>query len=64
MSTTTESPFDPNNAVVQLCAQGMELEGKGEDEAAAALFLQAWNEPQRILRNLRPLILLPAIKKV
>lgn len=44
MSTTTESPFDPNNAVVQLCAQGMELEGKGEVEAAAALFLQAWNE--------------------
>ena len=22
--------FDPNNKVVKLCAQGMEMEGKGE----------------------------------
>lgn len=36
--------FDPNNNVVQLCAQGMDIEGKGEPEAAGKIFLQAWNE--------------------
>lgn len=36
--------FDPNNNVVQLCAQGMEMEGKGQPEKAAKLFLRAWNE--------------------
>jgi hypothetical protein len=36
--------FDPNNNVVKLCAQGMEMEGKGKPEEASSLFLQAWNE--------------------
>jgi len=36
--------FDPNNNVVKLCAQGMEMEGKGKPEDASRLFLQAWNE--------------------
>jgi rifampin ADP-ribosylating transferase len=36
--------FDPNNNVVKLCAQGMEMEGKGNPEGAGRLFLQAWNE--------------------
>lgn len=36
--------FDPNNNVVKLCAQGMDLEGKGNPEEASRLFLQAWNE--------------------
>lgn len=36
--------FDPNNNVVQLCAQGMDMEGKGKPEAAGKIFLQAWNE--------------------
>lgn len=36
--------FDPNNKIVQLCAQGMEMEGKGEPENAGKLFIQAWNE--------------------
>ena len=35
--------FDPNNAIIKLCMQGMEMEGKG-DENAATLFLQAWKE--------------------
>src|SRR4051812_32087629 len=34
--------MDPNNAVVKLCAQGMEEESKGNAEEAAALFEQAW----------------------
>jgi tetratricopeptide (TPR) repeat protein len=34
--------FDPDNSIVKLCAQGMELEGKGETEEAHKLFLQAW----------------------
>src|SRR5687767_10695954 len=36
--------FNPNNSVVKLCLQGMELEGKGKSEEASAQFLQAWNE--------------------
>jgi rifampin ADP-ribosylating transferase len=36
--------FDPDNIVVKLCAQGMDMEGKGKPEEASKLFLQAWNE--------------------
>jgi rifampin ADP-ribosylating transferase len=36
--------FNPNNSVVKLCLQGMELEGQGEPEEAGRIFLQAWNE--------------------
>jgi len=36
--------FDPNNPVVKLCTQGMDLEGIGQIEEAGKLFLQAWNE--------------------
>jgi tetratricopeptide (TPR) repeat protein len=36
--------FDPNNKVIQLCVQGMDMEEKGKPEEASRLFLQAWNE--------------------
>ena len=36
--------FDPNNPVVKLCAQGMDLEGEGKPEEAYQLFRKAWNE--------------------
>ncbi|MDN3657440.1 tetratricopeptide repeat protein [Ferruginibacter paludis] len=36
--------FDPDNSIVKLCAQGMELEGNGETEEAHKLFLLAWQE--------------------
>ena len=36
--------FDADNNVVKLCAQGMDMEGKGKPEEASKLFLQAWNE--------------------
>lgn len=36
--------FDPGNNVVKLCAEGMDMEAKGESEHANRLFLQAWNE--------------------
>jgi len=36
--------FDPNNNVVKLCVQGMDMEGKGKPEEASRLFLLAWNE--------------------
>jgi rifampin ADP-ribosylating transferase len=36
--------FSPNNRVVKLCLQAMELEGKGKPEEAGRIFLQAWNE--------------------
>ncbi len=35
--------FNPNNNVVKLCIQGMDLERKGKPEEASRLFLQAWN---------------------
>jgi hypothetical protein len=34
--------FSPNNKIVKLCLQGMEMEGKGELDEARRLFLQAW----------------------
>ncbi|MCD6066155.1 MAG: rRNA adenine methyltransferase [Bacteroidetes bacterium] len=34
--------FDQQNPVIQLCAAGMEQEGLGNREAAALLFMQAW----------------------
>jgi len=36
--------FNPNNNVVKLCLQGMEMEEKSKPEGAGTLFLQAWNE--------------------
>jgi rifampin ADP-ribosylating transferase len=36
--------FNPNNNVIKLCVQGMDMEGKGKPEEASRLFLQAWNE--------------------
>jgi rifampin ADP-ribosylating transferase len=36
--------FDQNNNVIKLCAQGMEMEGKGKLEEASKLFMQAWDE--------------------
>ncbi len=36
--------FDPDNNVVKLCAQGMDLDGKGKLKDANRLFLQAWKE--------------------
>lgn len=36
--------FNPNNNVVQLCLQGMDMEEKGKPGEAGRLFLQAWNE--------------------
>jgi len=34
--------FDPNNPVIKLCAQGMELEGQGNTGEANSVFLKAW----------------------
>jgi rifampin ADP-ribosylating transferase len=36
--------FNPNNNVVKLCIQGMDLEEKGKPGEASKIFLQAWNE--------------------
>ena len=43
--------FNPNNNVVKLCVQGMDMEGKGNPEEASILFLQAWNEATTDLEN-------------
>ena len=36
--------FSPNNHVVKLCIQGMDMEEIGKPDDASRLFLQAWNE--------------------
>lgn len=36
--------FNPNNNIVKLCLQAMNMEAKGQTEEANELFLQAWNE--------------------
>jgi tetratricopeptide (TPR) repeat protein len=36
--------FNPNNAIVKLCLQGMAMEDKGQTEEASKIFLQAFNE--------------------
>jgi len=36
--------FEPDNKIVKLCAQGMELEGEGKHEEASKVFLQAWEQ--------------------
>ena len=36
--------FNPNNNIVKLCLQGMDMEAKGKLEEASRLFLQAWKE--------------------
>jgi tetratricopeptide (TPR) repeat protein len=36
--------FDPENKIIQLCAQGMAAEGAGHEEEALNLFMRAWNE--------------------
>jgi len=36
--------FNPNNNIVKLCLQGMDLEGKSKPGEARRIFLQAWNE--------------------
>jgi hypothetical protein len=35
--------MDPNNAIIRLCVEGMELEIKGQIEEAAKLFTVAWD---------------------
>ncbi|MES1181560.1 MAG: hypothetical protein ABUL44_02070 [Flavobacterium sp.] len=36
--------FDPDNTIVKLCIQAMDLEGEGKEEEALSLFQQAWQE--------------------
>ena len=36
--------FNPNNNIIKLCVQGMDMEADGKPEEAIRLFLQAWNE--------------------
>ncbi|AEE48609.1 hypothetical protein [Haliscomenobacter hydrossis] len=36
--------FDPNNPIIQLCVEGMRLEGEGKTAEASELFQRAWEE--------------------
>lgn len=36
--------FDPNNAIIKLCMRGMSLEASGNNEEAATMFQQAWQD--------------------
>jgi rifampin ADP-ribosylating transferase len=44
VTSTQNMEFNPNNRIVQLCLQGMELESEGNREEAGKCFLRAWNE--------------------
>jgi len=35
-------PFDQSSKVIELCAQGMSLEGQGKPEEASGMFNRAW----------------------
>lgn len=35
--------FNPNNPIIRLCVEGMDLEAKGQPKEAAAIFMRAWN---------------------
>jgi hypothetical protein len=39
-----EMNFDPENKIVKLCAEGMEMEAKQKTNEAKSFFLKAWNE--------------------
>lgn len=39
--------FSPNNSIVKLCIQGIEMEEKGRPDDATELFLQAWNDAKK-----------------
>lgn len=36
--------FDPDNKIMKLCAEGMNMEAAGKPEEASILFIRAWNE--------------------
>src|SRR5437868_5023559 len=36
--------FNPNNNIIKLCLQGMEMEEKDKPEEASRLFFQAWDD--------------------
>jgi rifampin ADP-ribosylating transferase len=36
--------FDPENPIIKLCAQGMQMEGEGKAAEASALFYLAWDK--------------------
>lgn len=36
--------FDPNNKIIQLCNQGMSLEGEGKNDDAKITYQTAWDE--------------------
>lgn len=38
--------FDPENKIVKLCAEGMQMEGEGKMHEAATLFRDAWNKAE------------------
>ncbi len=44
--------FDPNNHVIELCAQGMNMEGEGKRGEALELFQRAWDEAINDLEKL------------
>jgi tetratricopeptide (TPR) repeat protein len=43
--------FDPENPIIKLCAQGMEMEGAGQPAEALKIFQQAWDEASNNLEK-------------
>ena len=44
--------FDSENAINQLCARGIQLEGEGKPEEAVKLFSQAWDQASNEIEKL------------
>lgn len=43
--------FNPNNRVIKLCLQGMDMEAHDKPEEASKIFLQAWNEATNVFEK-------------
>jgi len=43
--------FDPDNPIIQRCAQGMTLEAEGQSAEACLLFEQAWSASTTVLEK-------------
>ena len=44
VTSTQNMEFNPNNSIVQLCLQGMDMEAAANRDEAGKLFQRAWNE--------------------
>jgi tetratricopeptide (TPR) repeat protein len=44
--------FDPENPIVKICVEGMDMEGRGQPDNARLLFMKAWNDAETIVEKI------------